>query len=58
MTVDERLFHIADSIARQHVKPGWFESTTSLVVRIIKLRQAIYNELWRATSGDNYEARK
>lgn len=45
MRVDERLFAIADEIASVHLRPGWFESVTSIAIRKIKLRQAIYDAL-------------
>lgn len=52
LTVDTRLFAVADSIAEEHVRRRWFETHVSALVRKIKLRTAIYAELARA-SGIN-----
>jgi hypothetical protein len=45
MTIDERLFWIADEIAQKHTKRRWFESLSSATVRKIRLRTAIYNAM-------------
>ncbi len=45
MIFDLHLFQIADNIASNHTKRGWFESHASVIVRLIRLRTSIYHAL-------------